>query len=142
MAWADDPAELRVHRFRYGASARVVLMGRPLGSKNKSTREFRAVVAALDRSGEIDLRGLVLALYHDATSPDDKVRLPARRELLSRVYGLPRQELAVEHGVGVSVVALLEQIGRSESHRRRLEEREARQLAAAAITVEPEEKPQ
>jgi hypothetical protein len=113
-------------------------LGRPLGSRNKATREFRAVVAELDRRGEIDLRRLVLSLYEDATSKDPSVRIPSRREMLSRVWGLPRQAVEVEHGVSESGVALLVRIATSDAHRRVAEEledeREQRRLAA--ITVE------
>jgi hypothetical protein len=115
-------------------------MGRPKGSRNRSTRAFRDLVSAMDRSGEINLRGLVLALYGDATSDNPAVRLPARRELLSRVYGLPRQELAIEHGVSESAVEMLARIAASPEHRLALEslERERRQRQLAAVTVELE----
>jgi hypothetical protein len=114
-------------------------MGRPLGSKNKATRAFRDRIAKLDASGKISLDRLLLDLYADATSEDPAVRLPARRELLSRVYGLPKAEVSVEHELGQSATALLVALARSDSHRANAErlERWREQRRLAAVTVEP-----
>ena len=62
----------------------------------------------------------------------------ALRTLLEFRFGRPAVsvDLDVQHDVGPSVIELLEQIGRSESHRQRLEQRERRMLAAVEIEQE------
>lgn len=109
-------------------------VGRPPGTRNRATKEFRKTVAALDRAGEIDLKRLVRELYADATSDNPAIRIPARREMLNRVHGLPRVEVDVSHDLGPSAVALLVAIATSDEHRDRAESleqwREARRLTA------------
>lgn len=117
-------------------------VGRPLGSRNRGTKEFRETVRALARAGAIDLERLVRELYADAVSTDPNVRLPARRELQNRLYGLPRVEVGIEHDIGPDAVALLVAIAQSDEHRTRAETlerwREARRLTAGA-TIEKED---
>ena len=62
----------------------------------------------------------------------------ASRVLLEYRFGRPVSALEVEmqHDLGPSVVELLEQIAVSDRHRQALQEREARQLREAAITIE------
>lgn len=115
--------------------------GRPLGSRNKSTPEFRATVAALDRAGKIDLKGLILSLYADATSDNPAIRIPARREFQNRYYGLPHVDVGVTttHELGPTIVELLAHIHQSDQHRRALEELETmRRRALPSAVVEDE----
>jgi hypothetical protein len=113
--------------------------GRRPGSRNKIKREVRVLLQRLERDGEFDPARIFRRLQTLALGDDLGAAIAASRVLLSYRYGLPVSalELDVQHDLGPSVVELLEEIGRSETHRARLEERERRMLAAA-ITVEGE----
>ena len=111
-------------------------MGRPRGSRNRSTLALRDVLSRLERAGEVNMERVLLGLYALAVSETEPapVRTAASRELLNRAYGLPNAHLDIEHGISESAVELLTRIATSAAHRRTVEEldqgREQRRLAA------------
>ena len=122
-------------------------MGRPRGSRNRSTRALHSVLSRLEYGGEINLEQVVLGLYRLAVSETEpsSVRIAASRELLNRAYGLPKAHLDVEHGVSESTVSLLVRIAQAPEYRRAAEELEQWRRSRAipvAVTVEPEEESQ
>jgi hypothetical protein len=113
-------------------------IGRPRGARNRVRREVRQLLAKLEREGEVDFRKIFSRLYTIATTGEPGPAERCARTLLNYRFGLPSAEVdvTVEHGVGPSVVELLESIAKSDRHRQAIEERERRLLAAGAITVE------
>ena len=73
-----------------------------------------------------------IALADDASASVAAIKVLAEFRFGKPISGI---ELDVEHSGEVSIVAMLEAIGRSDGHRQRIEEREARRLA---VTVEAE----
>lgn len=112
--------------------------GRRLGSRNRVKREVRALMLKLERTDALHPDRWFLRLEEIALGEDLRAAVAAVKVLAEFRFGKPMQEaeLSVSHDLGPSVVELLESIGRSPEHRARLEEREARLLAA---TVESEE---
>lgn len=113
--------------------------GRKPGSRNKIKAEARSLVLKLERAGSLAPAAWFVKLQDIALGPMSKPgeAVLAMRTLLAYRFGLPQASLDVEHSVEpVSVIALLEEIAKSERHRQAIEEREARLLAA--ITVEKE----
>jgi hypothetical protein len=112
--------------------------GKPRGARNKAKAEVKALLRKLERAGDFDAGMVFTRLQRIALGDDPKAAVAASKVLLEYRFGRPVSalELEVQHELGPSVVELLEEIGRSAEHRRAIEDRERRQLAAVTVKAE------
>ena len=113
--------------------------GRKPGSKGRIRREVRELMRRLERSDTLRPQVWFERLQAIALGDDVPAAVSASRVLLEYRFGRPVSALEVEmqHELGPSIVEMLERIGKSDSHRQRLEERERKRLAPVIeITTE------
>jgi hypothetical protein len=111
--------------------------GRKLGSRNRVKREVRALMVKLEAEDVLSPRRWLERLQEIAMTAEPGPAVAALRALMEFRFGKPAQEVAfdVEHGLAPSALDVLEAIGRSEVHRRSIEERGSRLLAQEAVTL-------
>jgi hypothetical protein len=115
-------------------------MGRPKGSRNRSSIAIDGVLMRLEADGSLDIEKVLRGLYLLAVDhPDPSIRIRASRELLDRKYGTPQAKLEMTHKPGGEWQAVLRRVLEDPERRKRVADLESwrrRRLIEGAIEAE------